>query len=259
MTAIDLVNDLVALECLADGEEDGPRRRQLLAIFDRLAMRSEGAKVSEAATVLRISVPTVRAWASAGVLTNVRGSRPARVTYDSLAAVRRALDEVRSTRDNQSLLDAVARHRRDRAAPSGVDVDEAVGELHTELTRPLAKDDPASLIPDSRPSQRRQPRVVQPGGPLGERVWRHRRQVRQVVTSYGLGGLRVFGSVARGEDGPDSDIDLLVDVPAGVGLLTLGRCQAELEALLGASVDLVPAADLKPDVASEVLAESLAL
>ncbi len=60
--------------------------------------------------------------------------------------------------------------------------------------------------------------------------------------------LSVFGSVARGEDRPDSDVDLLADLPPDMGLLGFGRVQAELEAILGAKVDLVPAADLKPDV-----------
>jgi len=56
----------------------------------------------------------------------------------------------------------------------------------------------------------------------------------------------VFGSVARGQDRPDSDVDLLADLPPGMGLLGLGRVQAELEAILGSPVDLVPAGDLEP-------------
>jgi predicted nucleotidyltransferase len=55
----------------------------------------------------------------------------------------------------------------------------------------------------------------------------------------------VFGSFARGEDRPDSDIDLLVELPTGMGLLTLGHAQQALEDLLGSPVDLVPEADLK--------------
>ena len=58
----------------------------------------------------------------------------------------------------------------------------------------------------------------------------------------------MFGSVARGEDRPDSDVDLLADLPSGMGLLGLGRVQAELEAILGSRVDLIPARDLKPGV-----------
>ena len=54
--------------------------------------------------------------------------------------------------------------------------------------------------------------------------------------------------MARGENRPDSDVDLLVDLPPDMGLLGLGRVQADLEAILGAKVDLVPAGDLKPAV-----------
>lgn len=59
--------------------------------------------------------------------------------------------------------------------------------------------------------------------------------------------LRVFGSVARGQDRADSDVDLLADLQAGMGLLGLGRVQAELEDILGTRVDLV-AGTLKPGV-----------
>ena len=59
--------------------------------------------------------------------------------------------------------------------------------------------------------------------------------------------LRVFGSVARGQDRPDSDVDLLADLPPGMGLLGLGRVQAELEDILGTRVDLI-AGTLKPEV-----------
>lgn len=96
-------------------------------------------------------------------------------------------------------------------------------------------------------------------GVLGQRVRRHLVELQAVLSRYGLANARVFGSVARGEEGSESDVDLLVDVAEGVGLVTLARCQAELEQLLGAPVDLVPAGDLKPGVAAEVLAEAVAL
>jgi predicted nucleotidyltransferase len=70
---------------------------------------------------------------------------------------------------------------------------------------------------------------------------------------------RVSSTVSRGEDTTDSDIDLLVDVAPGVGLLGLARCQHELESLLDATVDLVPAEDLKPGVARTVQAEFIAM
>jgi uncharacterized protein len=96
--------------------------------------------------------------------------------------------------------------------------------------------------------------VQQPGrltrltGPVGRRVRRHRHELVAVAAASGVSNLRVFGSVARGEDRPDSDIDLLADLPAGMGLFGMGRLVAKLEAIVGAHVDLIPAADLKPDV-----------
>jgi predicted nucleotidyltransferase len=88
---------------------------------------------------------------------------------------------------------------------------------------------------------------------------REREAVRRIAGRYGLTRLRVFGSVARSQETAGSDIDLLVDVAPSVGLLRLARCQRELQLLLGAPVDLVPASDLKPAVARTVLDEALPL
>lgn len=98
-----------------------------------------------------------------------------------------------------------------------------------------------------------------PGGALAGRVRDDRNEILAVLGRHGLTNPRVFGSVARGDETSSSDVDLLVDVPSGVGLLALARCQAELEALLGVRVDLVPAADLKPGVAGRAFAEAVAL
>ena len=96
---------------------------------------------------------------------------------------------------------------------------------------------------------RRQPRRLDRlSGPVGQRVRRRRRDIIAAAAAHGVSGLRVFGSVARGEDRPDSDVDLLADMPPGMSLFGLGRVQADLEAIVGARVDLVPAEDLKPDV-----------
>jgi uncharacterized protein len=95
--------------------------------------------------------------------------------------------------------------------------------------------------------------------PLARRIGAHRRDILATLDRHGLANPRIFGSVARGEERPGSDIDLLVDIPPGTGLLTLARCQADLEELLGAPVDLVPAADLKAGVAGGVLSEAVPL
>ena len=100
------------------------------------------------------------------------------------------------------------------------------------------------------------PDPEEPPGPLAQRLARHSRQVRDIAARHGLTNVRVFGSVVRGEETADSDVDLLVDVAPGVGLVGLARAERDLEALLGVPVDLIPAADLKPGVASDALAEA---
>ena len=69
----------------------------------------------------------------------------------------------------------------------------------------------------------------------------------------------MFGSVARGEDHADSDVDLLAGSPPGLSLFGLGRLQADLEAILGTRVNLIPAAGLKPGVPQQVESDLIAL
>lgn len=83
-------------------------------------------------------------------------------------------------------------------------------------------------------------------GPIGTRLWAHRQEVRALASKHGPSNIRVFGSVVRGEETDDSDVDLLVDIEPEVGLIDFARAQQDLELLLGAKVDLVPAGDLKP-------------
>jgi excisionase family DNA binding protein len=150
VAAIDLVSDLVELERLAAAEEDDGRRRRLLRVHDRLATRSEGAKVSEAAGVLGLSVPTVRSWVEAGVLQAEHGRQPVRITYGSLAAAKRALDEIRAHQADRPLLTAVMRMLRDRDALDDPLLAEALEDLAHGRTRDIGPDDLDDLIPGSR-------------------------------------------------------------------------------------------------------------
>ena len=70
--------------------------------------------------------------------------------------------------------------------------------------------------------------------------------------------MRLFGSVARGDDRPDSDIDLLVDFDRDSSLFDLMRMTRELEELLGHPVDVVSAGGLK-DRDRHILSESVGL
>lgn len=98
-----------------------------------------------------------------------------------------------------------------------------------------------------------------PASPLGQKLRRHRRAILALADRSGADNVRVFGSVARGEDTGGSDIDLLIDPRAGVGLFDLIEFETALEELLGVEVDVVPAAGLKPWVRDTVLVEAIAL
>ena len=89
-------------------------------------------------------------------------------------------------------------------------------------------------------------------GPVGRRLRRRRAAVLALAARHGITDLRVFGSVARGEDSPGSDLDLLVHLPDGAGLFLLGRFSEELAGLLGVDVDVVPDDSLKPRVRTSV-------
>ena len=68
--------------------------------------------------------------------------------------------------------------------------------------------------------------------------------------------MRVFGSVARGDDRPASDLDLLVDMESDRSLLDLVGLAQDLEALLNRNVDVVTDASLHAAIREQVLAES---
>ena len=71
-----VVEDLITLQQLAGQERDASRRRSLDAVREHVAGRDRGAKIAEAAQVLGVSAPTVRAWIQAGALTGSRRLRP---------------------------------------------------------------------------------------------------------------------------------------------------------------------------------------
>ncbi len=83
-----------------------------------------------------------------------------------------------------------------------------------------------------------------------------RAAVRDAVSRFHTANPRVFGSVLRGDDSDDSDLDLLVDPLPGATLFDLGGLQVELEALLGVSVDLLTPGDLPVKFRDQVLAEA---
>ena len=84
-------------------------------------------------------------------------------------------------------------------------------------------------------------------------------QVRALGARYGIRRIRVFGSVARGEARPDSDIDLLVEYEPGHGGFAFVEFCERVERLLGRRVDVVTERSLHPLVRDRVLAQAVPL
>ncbi|KJQ56052.1 DNA-binding transcriptional repressor PuuR [Microbacterium sp. SA39] len=83
--------------------------------------------------------------------------------------------------------------------------------------------------------------------------------LRALLAEHGATNVEVFGSVARGDERADSDVDLLVDLDPAVGLFSLLRMQSAAETLLERSVDIVPRAGLKPEIAKHALRDAVPL
>jgi predicted nucleotidyltransferase len=83
--------------------------------------------------------------------------------------------------------------------------------------------------------------------------------VLEIADRHGATNLRVFGSVARGDEDADSDIDVLVDLPPDAGLFTLLRLKDDLERVLETRVDVIPADSLRPEVRARVVEDVVAL
>jgi predicted nucleotidyltransferase len=98
-----------------------------------------------------------------------------------------------------------------------------------------------------------------PPSPLTQRLEARRDDVIAAIERYGGRNVRVFGSLARGDGTPESDLDLLVDLPPQTGILTLGRIARDVEAIMGLETEVVPTASLRAAVRDHVLAEAIPL
>lgn len=83
-----------------------------------------------------------------------------------------------------------------------------------------------------------------------------RQEILRVAARHGARNIRVFGSAARGDDRPGSDLDLLVEMESGRSLLDLVALGQELEDLLQRKVDVLTDTSVHPAIRPHILADA---
>jgi len=86
-----------------------------------------------------------------------------------------------------------------------------------------------------------------------------RTEILDVARKHGARNVRIFGSVARGDAGPDSDVDILVELEPGRSLLDHAALMLDLSDLLGCKVDVVTDRGIRPRIRDRVLLEAVPL
>ncbi len=94
---------------------------------------------------------------------------------------------------------------------------------------------------------------------FAELVSKHRETILLIASQHGAENVRVFGSVARNDSTPGSDVDFLVDMEANRSLLDLVGLWQDLEDLLGRSVDVISEGGLSPYLREKILTEAVPL
>ena len=92
---------------------------------------------------------------------------------------------------------------------------------------------------------------------IGEIIAAKREEILRIAARHGATNVRVFGSVARGDAGTDSDVDFLVEVGPVHSRFFPGGLVLDLEELLGRKVDVVEPDGLHPLLQETVLREAV--
>jgi len=96
-------------------------------------------------------------------------------------------------------------------------------------------------------------------GSVLDQLRRMARPIRTLAAIRGIERVQVFGSVARGEEQPDSDIDLLVSSGPGTSTIDLAAFALDIEALTERAVDILDERTLRPERHDEILSDAVLL
>ncbi|WP_194420893.1 nucleotidyltransferase family protein [Microbacterium abyssi] len=129
---------------------------------------------------------------------------------------------------------------------------------HRAASAGLSQREIAQIVRRSQPEVSRLLRQ-KPPGPLALRVAQQREKMIDLLAKYDVTDARIFGSVARRTETPESDVDMLVETPRALGLGALSRLERELSAVLDAHVDVVPVRGLPEYARERALAEAVPL
>lgn len=94
-------------------------------------------------------------------------------------------------------------------------------------------------------------------GSIREQVLAKAELIRTVARAHGAASIELFGSAARGDDQPNSDIDLMVEMEAGRSLLDLIALEQDLQSALGRKVEAVSKSAMKPRVFARARREAI--
>jgi hypothetical protein len=94
---------------------------------------------------------------------------------------------------------------------------------------------------------------------ISRHILNRRKEILRLAAAHGARNVRVFGSAARGQAGPDSDVDILIDLDSDHSLFDVGGLLMDLQDLLGRKVDVVTESALHWYIRDRVLQEAVPL
>ena len=94
---------------------------------------------------------------------------------------------------------------------------------------------------------------------LGPFIVERRENILKIAKAHGATNLKIFGSYARGDEHPGSDIDLLVELEPGRSLLDIIAIKQDIEDMINRRVDVVTAGALSPYIREKILEEAITL